>query len=376
MKITIVDTYYAAFLARFYEASPELVYKSYDEQLQSLIDACFGTSDFYSRHLNKLGCVANDLIVNCEPLQKRWAKDCGLDVSSLALRIPHRMFRLPVLGKFLANLPGLMEVAVAQIKLTKPDVLYCQDLSFFPPAVLRELKSYVKLVVGQIASPLPPKDFIREYDLILTSFPHFVTTLREHGVRSEYFKIGFDDRILKLLNSANKDIAFSFVGGVSRHHEGAIPLMEYLACHVDSMRFFGYGADRLPKSSIIRQRHGGEVWGLNMYETLSRSKITLNRHINVAQNYANNMRLYEATGVGAMLLTDRKENLQELFDVGKEVLAYSNKEEALEFVRYYLDHPSESEEIAKAGQARTLRDHTYSQRMQELVPMLKKYLYQ
>jgi spore maturation protein CgeB len=83
-----------------------------------------------------------------------------------------------------------------------------------------------------------------------------------------------------------------------------------------------------------------------------------------------------STGVGAMLLTDRKENLQELFDVGKEVLAYSNKEEALEFVRYYLDHPSESEEIAKAGQARTLRDHTYSQRMQELVPMLKKYLYQ
>ncbi len=376
MKITIVDTSYAAFLARFYEADPELAYRSYDEQLESLINACFGTSDFYSRHLNKLGCVANDLIVNCEPLQKKWAQDWGVNVSNLALRIPHRMFRLPLIGKFLANLPGLMEVAVAQIKLSKPDVIYCQDLSFFPPSVLKELKKHVKLVVGQIACPLPPKDFVREYDLILTSFPHFVETLREQGVRSEYFKIGFDERVLSLLNSVKKDIDFSFVGGVSRHHEGAIPLMEYLAHNVDSMRFFGYGADRLSKSSVIRQRHGGEVWGLNMYEALARSRITLNRHINVAQNCANNMRLYEATGMGAMLLTDRKDNLHELFDIGKEVLAYSSKEEAVDLVRYYLEHPFEAEEISKAGQARTLRDHTYSNRMQELVPILKKHLHQ
>ncbi len=374
MKITMVDTYYADFLSCYYQTHPSQASKSYDEQLQSLIDACFGTSDFYSRHLNTLGCVANDLIVNCEHLQKRWARETGLSISNLALKIPHRMFRLPIFGNFFASLPGLMEVAVAQIKLTKPDILYCQDLSFFPPGILKELKNHVRLIVGQIASPLPPKDFICQYDLILTSFPHFVSILRDHGVNSEYLKIGFDERVLSLLKTSKKDIEFSFVGGVSRHHEGAIPLMEYLAENIESMRFFGYGANRLSKSSIIRQRHGGEVWGLNMYDALARSRITLNRHINVAQNYANNMRLYEATGVGAMLLTDRKENLQDIFDIGKEVIAYSSKEEAVELIRYYLDHPCESGVIAKAGQARTLRDHTYSQRMQELVPLLKKYL--
>jgi len=373
MKIVIVDTYYAAFLARLYEQQGGLAKADYQTQLQALLNACFGTSDFYSRHLNALGCEAQDLVVNCVPLQQAWATANNVPLSQLALKVPHRLFRVPVLGKFLADLPGLMDVAIAQIKASKPDVLYCQDLSFFPGEVLREMKSHVRLVVGQIACPLPPESFLKGYDLILTSFPHFVDRLRALGVASEYFRIGFDERVLSLLGQVKKDIDFSFVGGISRHHGGAIPVLEYLAETMD-MHVFGYGADSLPSGSPIKQRHGGEVWGLDMYHALARSRITLNRHINVAENNANNMRLYEATGVGAMLLTDRKDNLHELFDIGREVVAYSSKEEAAELVRHYLDHPDEAVQIANAGQARTLREHTYVQRMQELVPILKRHL--
>lgn len=373
MKIVVVDTYYPAFLARFYAQQNDLAAADYPAQLQALLNACFGTSDFYSRHLNALGCEAQDLVVNCVPLQQSWAKSRNVPLSQLALKVPHRLFRVPVLGKFLADLPGLMDVAIAQIKLARPDVLYCQDLSFFPGELLRELRQHVRLVVGQIACPLPPESFLKGYDLILTSFPHFVDRLRTLGVASEYFRIGFDDRVLTLLGRVEKDIDFSFVGGISRHHGGAIPLLEYLAENT-AMRVFGYGADSLPTSSPIRQRHCGEVWGLDMYRALARSRITLNRHINVAENNANNMRLFEATGVGAMLLTDRKDNLHELFDIGREVVAYSSKEEAAELVRHYLDHPEEAAQIAEAGQARTLREHTYAHRMQELVPIFRRHL--
>lgn len=373
MKIVIVDTYYAAFLARFYAQQTGLAKADYQTQLQALLNACFGTSDFYSRHLSALGCEAQDLVVNCVPLQRAWAAAHNVPLSELALKVPHRLFRVPVLGKLLADLPGLMDVAIAQIKATKPDVLYCHDLSFFPGEVLREIKSHARLVVGQIACPLPPASFLKGYDLILTSFPHFVDRLRALGVASEYFRIGFDERVLSLLGQFEKDIDFSFVGGISRHHGNAIPVLEYLADTTD-MRVFGYGVDSLPSGSPIKQRHGGEVWGLQMYRALARSRITLNRHINVAGNNANNMRLYEATGVGAMLMTDRKDNLHELFDIDREVVAYSSKEEAAELVRHYLAHPNEVARIANAGQARTLREHTYAQRMQELVPILKRHL--
>lgn len=373
MKLVIVDTYYAAFLAAHYATSSQLTGEAYSIQRASLLDACFGTSDFYSRHLVALGCEAEDLIVNCIPLQEAWAKESNCPYSSLALKVPHRLFRIPLIGRYLASLPGLAEVAVAQVKAAKPDVLYCQDLSFFSPQTLAELRSSVRLIVGQIACPLPPDEFIKGYDLILTSFPHFVPRLREMGVASEYFRIGFDTRVLEKLGAIEQNIPFSFVGGISRHHGKAVPLLEALAGKTP-IEFFGYGADSLPKDSLIRRKHHGEVWGMDMYRALARSRITLNRHINVAENYANNMRLYEATGVGALLLTDRKDNLGDLFEIGKEVVAYSSAEEAAELVRYYLAHPDEAQTIARAGQARTLREHTYRHRMEELIPILQGYL--
>ena len=375
MRIAITDTYYAKFLKMHYDQSTGLANQSFFDQRTSLLDSVFGTSDFYSRHLGNMGHDAVDVVVNCVPLQSRWASENKLRINSWALNLPHRTFRLPLIGKWLASLPGLVEVAVAQIRAFKPDVLYCQDLSFFPPDVLATLRRDVKMIVGQIACPLPPEPFLRGYDLILTSFPHLVPRLRALGIGSEYFRIGFDTRVLEKLGDVFKDVDASFVGGISRHHGQAVPVLEHLAINTP-MQFFGYGADSLDRDSPIVPKHHGEVWGLDMYRALARSKITLNRHINVAENNANNMRLFEATGVGSLLLTDRKDNLGELFEVGKEVIAYSSKEEAAELIQYYLAHPVEAEVIAKAGQARTLRDHTYKTRMQELVPILEHHLAQ
>ena len=373
MKIVIVDTYYPAFMASCYASDLELTVKPYSSQRQALLEHFFGTSDFYSHHLNALGCDAEDLIVNCLGLQEAWAMENGIQYSPLALRIPHRLFRLPVVGPRLAALPGMVNIAVAQIQAAKPDVLYCQDLSFFPPKVLAELRPYAKLIVGQIACPLPPDRFLKEYDLILTSFPHFVQRLIDKGVASEYFRIGFDPRVLQLLGKVPKSVEASFVGGISRHHGNAVPVLEYLALNTP-IQFFGYGAASLDRNSPVVSRHRGEVWGLDMYRALASSRVTLNRHINVAENNANNMRLYEATGVGTMLLTDRKDNLGDLFEVGKEVVAYSNEVHAAELIRYYLAHPDEANTIAQAGQARTLKEHTYECRMEELVPILKRHL--
>ncbi len=70
-----------------------------------------------------------------------------------------------------------------------------------------------------------------------------------------------------------------------------------------------------------------------------KSFITINRHIDVAENYANNMRLFEATGCGALLITDYKDNLNELFEIGEEIVAYRSPEEAAALIKYYLSNP-------------------------------------
>src|SRR5262249_52968833 len=97
-------------------------------------------------------------------------------------------------------------------------------------------------------------------------------------------------------------------------------------------------------------------------------------HTDIAGTYASNMRLYEATGVGTMLLTDWKENLKDLFEIGKEVVAYRSHEECKDLISYYLTHDNEREAIALAGQRRTLSEHNYYHRMKDLADAVSKYL--
>ena len=89
--------------------------------------------------------MAQDLIVNCTYLQKKWAIENKINFSNFRLKIPHKFFKIPFIGKSFSNLPGLYEIAKAQIKIFKPDILYCQDLSFFPGNILKEIKEGVDI---------------------------------------------------------------------------------------------------------------------------------------------------------------------------------------------------------------------------------------
>ena len=375
MKILIVDTYYDRFLKLFYKRNPNLKNCEYDFQLKALLNSNFGTSDTYSYYFNKNNWEARDLIVNCLFLQRKWGEEKDIKISELRSKIPHKFFKLPIIGEKLGSFTGLLDIAKEQIKAFKPEILYCQDLSFFPNEVLFEIKkeNNIRLIVGQIACPLPPKSFLNPYDLILTSFPHFVERLRNDGKNCDYFKIGFDKRILSKTIQNDRDIDFSFMGGISKHHSYASKNIEYLIKNA-KLQVYGYGAQKLPLNSIIRRNHNGERWGLDMYNILSRTKISFNRHINVAENNANNMRLFEATGMGSLLMTDQKDNLKELFEIDREIVTYNSKEEALEKFNYLINNPKEIEKIAKSGQLRTLEEHTYEIRIKELIEILTKYI--
>jgi hypothetical protein len=185
--------------------------------------------------------------------------------------------------------------------------------------------------------------------------------------------LGFEPAVLSRLSTQGPKTPVSFVGSLTPYHPARAELLEYV-CRQQRVDIWGYGAETLPENSTIQSHHLGIAWGTEMYQILHRSKITLNHHIGIAESYANNMRLFEATGVGTLLITDWKVNLHEMFEPGKEVIAYRTKEECAELIQYYLAHEDERESIARAGQQKTLKDHTYYQRMQELVQIASKYL--
>ncbi len=373
MKFLIVDTYYPRFLQ---SALPAIMAAGgdYETMRERILELRFGTADFYSRNLKKLGHDAQDIIFNCAPLQQQWVSQYGSAPLPAGIRLPARLARLPLVRRFVRNDESLLAMALQQIRRERPDILYLQDLNLFSRDLLNQLRDEgsIGMAVGQIACPMPEWEFLDGLDLILTSFPHYVDRFRARGIASEYFRIGFDPVVLQDIGTVTRDIACSFVGGISPSHAGRLNLLEHLARETD-ISFYGYGADSLAASSPIRSRHHGEAWSLDMYRYLARSRVTLNVHIDAAENNANNMRLYEATGCGALLVTDQKDNLAELFEPGKEIVTYGSPDEAVEKIRYYTSHPEEASAIAAAGQQRTLREHSYAHRMSEMVDLVGPY---
>jgi spore maturation protein CgeB len=156
------------------------------------------------------------------------------------------------------------------------------------------------------------------------------------------------------------------IGGYGKIHDERNQILEEVS-KKKKIDFWGYANNNLKKDSNILKNYHGQIWGLDMYQILHDSKITLSKHITeVAGDYANNMTLFEATGCGCMLIVDYKKNLNEVFKIGQEIETYKSIEELEEKIQYYLKHEKKRKEIANAGQKRTLNEHTWGKRIQRI----------
>jgi spore maturation protein CgeB len=113
------------------------------------------------------------------------------------------------------------------------------------------------------------------------------------------------------------------------------------------------------------------VRGPDLAKVFSASKIIINAHHPDHLNFMTNMRVFETTGCGAFLLTDRSRGLERHFEIGKEVVCYDSVAEFVELVEYFLMHDEERMQVAKRGQLRAYRDHTYDNRVRQILRSLE-----
>jgi spore maturation protein CgeB len=366
LRILLLNTDYPTFLQSLYRRKPTLALGSFDRQLATRNASLFGTADFMSHHLRAAGHEAIDVHANNRPLQEAWMAERGS--------------RFPLLRRLLrrgkvtlgAHEPRFYDILAAQIGAFRPNIIYNHDIAGIPADRLAALKPPGCALVGQVASPLDPNIGWRHYDLVVSSLPNYIAAFRQRGVTAAYLPLAFERRILPRLRPSRRDIPLSFVGSVTAAHRNRMTFLEQV-CAENPVEIWGDGIAALPADSAIRRRHRGAAWGESMYGVLARSQITLNKHIDISENYANNLRLFEATGAGACLLTDWKENLGELFEPGAEVLAYRSAEECLELARRDARDDAARERIAAAGAARCLSEHTYERRMVQLAGILERH---
>ncbi len=80
-----------------------------------------------------------------------------------------------------------------------------------------------------------------------------------------------------------------------------------------------------------------------------------------------NCRLFEAAGSGAAVITEYRPALNDLFDVGSEVLAFSNFDELMGHWQDLASDPELGAKIGHAAAVRAVAEHTYQHRLRVIL---------
>jgi len=408
MRLIRITTNYPSYLKQFYSQRPELQVKSYAVQYKTLMEDCYGWADFWTHALGKLGYEVWEPVGNAEPMQKAWARENGVSYDEKT---------------------WLTNIVTAQVKHFQPDVVFVNDFSTYTAEFFDHLRSKcssIKLVIGWCGSPYSDSSVFKAYDIVLSNIPSLVTHFQKNGHRCEYMCHAFEPRILTKINrNYPKNINFSFMGSIvkgndfhnqreqiltkivketdlqvwsytakpSQKENKLLPYRQKLYDLVQKTKAIPGGKwliTSMPKiknyadlphrpdlsyyyvNATLANRSKPAIFGLAMYQKLHESKVTLNTHIDLSSQYASNMRLYEATGVGTCLITDWKKNLHELFELEREVVTYKCADEVIEKFKYLIENYPKMESIAKAGQRKTLNYHNFEERALQLYQIIKK----
>ena len=345
----------------------------YEEQARLEAESLTGLASLYVRNLRKCGCDASAVFANNEVMQKTWAREHSVKLGSdWRWQVRLRGGLVPWVSR--SRDRWVYDILRAQVRHYEPDVLVNLAMDRIAPDFLRDIRPSIALLVGQhAATRLSETVDFSCYGLVLSSFPPTVDWFRGKGLRVELLRLGFEPQVARRLVVREAQYDVTFVGGFESPHRSRVEFLEELCELVPSLAIWAPTVERLSSRSLIRERHAGQAWGDEMFQVLRDSRITLNHHGDVLP-YANNKRLYEATGVGTLLLTDWKENLPEMFVPGKEAACYRDARECASLVEHYLCHEEERKSVARAGQQRTLRDHTYGQRMHQLAGTVRRLL--
>jgi len=376
VKIVEVATFYSKYLAEFERKHPCLRQLGYAEHKRALDEDCFAECDFDAKHLRARGHEVLHIVANYSTLQFKWAAE-------------------NVARRYVDS--DQFAIVSAQIQKCQPELLLLRDCFTFPPERVEWLLTKtpsIRAVISYLGVECDVRQHVSNKSCLLTCSKFLVDDWRREGFDAHFVSHAFEGGILNRISSTSPNpIPLSFVGSCSPNpHNDRFRWLESVASAFPEFglwtdSFSGTPFERLydgvnsiclgkfrpwlafQRSPLI-ERLRGCVYGLEMYKVLKSSIVTLNRHIPITKPTAGNMRLFEATGIGACLLTDLRPNLNDYFVPDTEVATYSTTAECIEKARWLLDHRNAVEEMGRRAQARTLRQHTYVARAEQLESLM------
>jgi spore maturation protein CgeB len=124
----------------------------------------------------------------------------------------------------------------------------------------------------------------------------------------------------------------------------------------------------IPPSEVVKYYNGAKIV-LNIHRTDNDRK---DNPFNIAAHTPNN-RTFEIAACRAFQLTTYRKDLGKFYELDTEIAHYSTLKELREKIIYYLHHDEERKQMAAKAYQRTLRDHSYLVRLNQLIHTLNNH---
>jgi spore maturation protein CgeB len=203
------------------------------------------------------------------------------------------------------------------------------------------------------------------YDVTFVGQPHgnrreIVAALQKRGINVRTYGLGWDggrvsqDEMIRVFNQSRINLNFSNASVKSGSTQGGVA--------DKGLHWVARSLDRMPFGSAVKKA-GSEVF--KMVQKASPANLDTTGYADQIKG-----RNFEVPGCGGFMLTPPADDLETYYEIGEEVVCFSGLDDLTEKIKYYLSHENERSAIAARGYQRTVRDHTYAQRFEEIFKII------
>jgi len=362
-----ISTVYPNFLKDFYNNQYDKN-ENYEVLLEKFFSKNYSISNNLTKELTKLDYNCIEIIENANLIQKQWLKQYGKVKSDES-------------------------ILLQQIKFYNPNIIFIGNANLANNILVEKIKknTNVKIIICFHCAPLTKKiiNNLGNVDGIVTCTEGYKEIIsKKINDNVLLLRHAYNNKELNVKN-VNRNIDITFVGSIfikKGLHSKRVSLiyklmknfnnvyvalnfskyfyLEFLINFTKSIFFFKIHRDFsfFYKLIYIHFFCKKAVFGDKMLDILKKTKILINTHIDDTE-YAGNMRLFEGTGMGCLVITDYKKNLDEIFNIKSEIEVFNSIDELISKCSYYLNNQGKLFAISKKGKLRTLLDHNYEKRI-------------
>ena len=263
-----------------------------------------------------------------------------------------------------------------------------------PPNHVRGVATYIRqrfgipvlFYDGDVPASLPPyRGFatgfriypgadIAEFDAVLSNSKGGLDLLRKMGARSTHVLYYAADPQIYYPVSVDKDIDILFYGTTDEYREEWLRTMITLPSRALPGVKFAVRGRSLGDLGTVESLRYVSFSNLRGYISRSRINLDITRQSHATLYGSSTMRHFELAMMGACMVCNPCQGIEEWFEPDKELIVVGSAEEAIDRYQYLLAHDKERQTISEAARTRALGEHTYQHRARQLEEIIKRYL--